>query len=82
MGAHAVTAWLDTSPMQFRTIDGLSIRFAESEGRAEHALLLSPWLESLLACGASSSAVRAGILGEFLPDESGSAGLGIRRDKS
>jgi pimeloyl-ACP methyl ester carboxylesterase len=44
-----VTAWLDTSPMRFRTIDGLSIRFAESEGRGEHALLLSPWLESLLA---------------------------------
>jgi pimeloyl-ACP methyl ester carboxylesterase len=34
---------------QFRTIDGLSIRFAESEQRAVHALLLSPWPESLLA---------------------------------
>jgi len=32
---------------QFRTIDGLSIRFAESEERADHALLLSPWPESL-----------------------------------
>lgn len=29
---------------QFRTIDGLKIRFAESEQRDEHALLLSPWL--------------------------------------
>ena len=35
--------------MRFRTIDGLSIRFAESEERDEHALLLSPWPESLLA---------------------------------
>jgi pimeloyl-ACP methyl ester carboxylesterase len=34
---------------QFRTVDGLSIRFAESEDRDEHALLLSPWPESLLA---------------------------------
>jgi pimeloyl-ACP methyl ester carboxylesterase len=34
---------------QFRTIDGLTIRFAESEQRDDHALLLSPWPESLLA---------------------------------
>ena len=34
---------------QFRTIDGLSIRFAESADRDDHALLLSPWPESLLA---------------------------------
>ena len=34
---------------QFRTIDGLSIRFAESEDRGDHALLLSPWPESLFA---------------------------------
>jgi pimeloyl-ACP methyl ester carboxylesterase len=34
---------------QFRTIDGLSIRFAESEDREDHALLLSPWPESLFA---------------------------------
>ena len=34
---------------QFRIIDGLSIRFAESEDRDDHALLLSPWPESLLA---------------------------------
>jgi pimeloyl-ACP methyl ester carboxylesterase len=27
----------------FRTIDGLKIRFAESEQRDDHALLLSPW---------------------------------------
>lgn len=45
-----MTIWLNGSiQMQFRTIDGLSIRFAESEGRDDHALLLSPWPESLLA---------------------------------
>ena len=40
-----------TTPIQtqFRTIDGLSIRFAESEDRDDHALLLSPWPESLFA---------------------------------
>jgi pimeloyl-ACP methyl ester carboxylesterase len=32
---------------QLRTIDGLSIRYAESEPRHDHALLLSPWPESL-----------------------------------
>ncbi|MFL5665899.1 MAG: alpha/beta fold hydrolase [Ktedonobacteraceae bacterium] len=34
---------------QFRTIDGLSIRFAESEQRDDHALLLNPWPESVFA---------------------------------
>ena len=34
---------------QYRIIDGLSIRSAESEDRDEHALLLSPWPESLYA---------------------------------
>lgn len=36
---------------QFGTIDGLSIRYAESEdpGRGVHALLLNPWPESLYA---------------------------------
>jgi pimeloyl-ACP methyl ester carboxylesterase len=34
---------------KFRTIDGLSIRYAESEDRDNHALLLSPWPESLYA---------------------------------
>jgi pimeloyl-ACP methyl ester carboxylesterase len=34
---------------RFRTIDGLSIRFTESEDRNDHALLLSPWPESLFA---------------------------------
>jgi pimeloyl-ACP methyl ester carboxylesterase len=45
-----VTTWLNTPiQMQFRVIDGLSVRFAESEDRDDHALLLSPWPESLLA---------------------------------
>ncbi len=34
---------------QVRTIDGLSIRFAESEPREHRALLLCPWPESLYA---------------------------------
>ncbi len=45
-----MTTWLNTPiQMQFRVIDGLSVRFAESEDRGDHALLLSPWPESLLA---------------------------------
>ncbi|MCU1679467.1 MAG: hypothetical protein JWQ81_206 [Amycolatopsis sp.] len=34
---------------QFRTIDGVKVRFAESEDRGDHALLLSPWPESVFA---------------------------------
>jgi pimeloyl-ACP methyl ester carboxylesterase len=45
-----VSTWLNGSiEPQFRTIDGLSIRFAESEDRDDQALLLSPWPESLFA---------------------------------
>jgi pimeloyl-ACP methyl ester carboxylesterase len=45
-----VTTWLNESiQMRFRVIGGLSIRFAESGDRDDHALLLSPWPESLLA---------------------------------
>jgi pimeloyl-ACP methyl ester carboxylesterase len=44
--SSTVTAAIRT---QYRTIDGLRIRFAESEQRADHALLLSPWPESLFA---------------------------------
>ena len=45
-----MTTWLNTPiQMQFRVIDGLTIRFAQSEDRDDHALLLSPWPESLLA---------------------------------
>ena len=45
-----MTTWLNPSiQMQFRVIDGLSVRFAESGDQDDHALLLSPWPESLLA---------------------------------
>jgi pimeloyl-ACP methyl ester carboxylesterase len=45
-----VSRWLNGSiEPQFRTIEGLAIRFAESEDRDDHALLLSPWPESLFA---------------------------------
>jgi pimeloyl-ACP methyl ester carboxylesterase len=45
-----VTTWLNTPiQMQFRVLDGLTVRFAQSEDRGAHALLLSPWPESLLA---------------------------------
>jgi pimeloyl-ACP methyl ester carboxylesterase len=45
-----VGTWSNTPiETRFRVIDGLSIRFAESEARDDHALLLSPWPESLLA---------------------------------
>jgi pimeloyl-ACP methyl ester carboxylesterase len=45
-----VTTWLNTSiQMQFRVIDGLAVRYAESDERDNHAVLLSPWPESLLA---------------------------------
>jgi pimeloyl-ACP methyl ester carboxylesterase len=44
-----LSIWFNGIQPQFRTIDGLSIRFAESEHRDDHALLLSPWPESLFA---------------------------------
>jgi pimeloyl-ACP methyl ester carboxylesterase len=44
-----VSIWFNGIRPQFRTIDGLSIRFAQSEDRDDHALLLSPWPESLFA---------------------------------
>jgi pimeloyl-ACP methyl ester carboxylesterase len=45
-----VSTWLNSPvEMRFRTIDGLAMRFAESDDRDQHALLLSPWPESLLA---------------------------------
>jgi pimeloyl-ACP methyl ester carboxylesterase len=34
---------------QVRTIDGLAIRYTESQPREDHALLLSPWPESIYA---------------------------------
>jgi len=46
-----VTTWLNASfQMRFRVIGGLTVRFAQSKDRGQrHALLLSPWPESLLA---------------------------------
>ena len=45
-----MTTWLNTSfQMQFRVIDGLTVRYARSEDGHQDALLLSPWPESLLA---------------------------------
>jgi pimeloyl-ACP methyl ester carboxylesterase len=44
-----VSTWFNGIEPEFRTIDGLAIRFAESENRHDHALLLSPWPESLFA---------------------------------
>ena len=45
-----MTTWLNASiQMEFRVIDGLSVRFAESGDQSDTALLLSPWPESLLA---------------------------------
>lgn len=41
---------------RFRTVDGLSIRYADSEGPGDHeALLLSPWPESLYSYDATWS---------------------------
>jgi pimeloyl-ACP methyl ester carboxylesterase len=45
-----VVTWLNASfEMRFRFISGLTVRFAVSEDHGDHALLLSPWPESLLA---------------------------------
>ena len=45
-----VSIWSNSSiQTHFRTVDGLSIRYAESEDRDDHAILLSPWPESLFA---------------------------------
>jgi pimeloyl-ACP methyl ester carboxylesterase len=45
-----VVTWLNASfEMRFRLIRGLTVRFATSEDHSDHALLLSPWPESLLA---------------------------------
>jgi pimeloyl-ACP methyl ester carboxylesterase len=44
-----LSKWFNGIQPHFRTIDGLSIRYAESERGDDHALLLSPWPESLFA---------------------------------
>src|SRR5262245_33857990 len=54
---------------QFRTIDGVSVRYAESDQRANDALLLSPWPESLYAFESiwSRLAARAHLVAIDLP---------------
>lgn len=54
---------------RFRTIDGLSIRYAESESRDDHALLLGPWPESLFCYAPTWSrlAERAHLVAIDLP---------------
>jgi pimeloyl-ACP methyl ester carboxylesterase len=49
--AVTITAstWSTSIRTRYRDVDGLSIRYAESEPRAVDALLLSPWPESLFA---------------------------------
>jgi pimeloyl-ACP methyl ester carboxylesterase len=50
MRSEIVVTWLNASfEMRFRLIGGLTVRFAASEDHSDHALLLSPWPESLLA---------------------------------
>ena len=45
-----MTTWLNASfEMRFRLIGGLTVRFAADRDHTDHALLLSPWPESLLA---------------------------------
>jgi pimeloyl-ACP methyl ester carboxylesterase len=48
--SEIVVTWLNPSfEMRFRFIGGLTVRFAASADHDDHALLLSPWPESLLA---------------------------------
>lgn len=44
-----MSIWFNGIQPQFRTIDGLTIRFAASDEKEGDALLLSPWPESLFA---------------------------------
>ncbi len=45
-----MVTWLNAPfEMRFRLIGGLTVRFAAGEDHRDHALLLSPWPESLLA---------------------------------
>ena len=45
-----MVTWLNASfEMRFRLVGPLTVRFAASQDHHDHALLLSPWPESLLA---------------------------------
>jgi hypothetical protein len=47
-----VTTLLNTSfQMQFRVIDGLTVRFARSQDGGDHALLAGPWPNLLRVAG-------------------------------
>jgi hypothetical protein len=47
--SHTLSFWFKGMQPRFRSIDGLSIRFAESEHRDNHTLLLGLWPENLFA---------------------------------
>ena len=47
--SHTLSFWFNGTPPRFRTVDGLSIRFAGSEHRDNHTLLLGLWPENLFA---------------------------------
>jgi pimeloyl-ACP methyl ester carboxylesterase len=66
----SVSIWFSNGIQpRFRIIDGLSVRFAESEERDVHALLLSPWPQSLFAFEATWArlAERAHLVAVDLP---------------
>ncbi|MEV8639207.1 alpha/beta hydrolase [Streptosporangium sp. NPDC051023] len=54
---------MSTSPItpKIITLDGLTVRYAESEQRDTHALLLSPWPESLYAYEPMWAELTAGV---------------------
>ncbi|MEV7010675.1 alpha/beta hydrolase [Streptosporangium sp. NPDC051022] len=69
---------MTTSPISPKTVtmDGLTIRYAESEPRGTHALLLSPWPESLYAFEPVWAELTAGVhvVAVDLPGFGGSQG--------
>jgi DNA-binding NarL/FixJ family response regulator len=53
-----VVTWLNASfETRFRLIGGLTVRFAASQDRTDHALLLSPWPEKLARNGRSNTEI-------------------------
>jgi hypothetical protein len=53
--------------MQFRVIDEPTVRFARSQDHSDHAPLLSPWPESLLALRTDLGAAGRPCQGSALP---------------
>jgi len=75
--SEIVTTWLNASfEMRFRLIGGLTVRFAADRDHTDHALLLSPWPESLLAFVPTwwRLAERTHLVAVDLPDRAGSPG--------